>query len=161
MVSPRYRVNSPDVIDETIDGETVVIHLGTGDYYSLNGTATCAWTGIEQHADTEEIVDLLQSSFVGDRAPMELAVLELLRQLLAEGLIVSVDGERLTVGEPAPPAGSARRPFEAPTVEKYTDMQDLIQLDPVHEVGEMGWPQPAPAGLGPDGQRRAAGAGSA
>jgi len=25
-------------------------------------------------------------------------------------------------------------------VEKYTDMQDLVLLDPVHEVDERGWP---------------------
>ena len=31
-------------------------------------------------------------------------------------------------------------PFVPPTLEKYTDMQDLVLLDPVHEVDERGWP---------------------
>ena len=48
----------------------------------------------------------------------------------------------------APPNGSApadaARVFEAPRLEKYTDMQDLVLLDPVHEVDEQGWPQQRP-----------------
>jgi hypothetical protein len=38
----------------------------------------------------------------------------------------------------APPAGVS---FRAPRLEKHTDMQDLILLDPVHEVDpQRGWP---------------------
>jgi hypothetical protein len=29
-------------------------------------------------------------------------------------------------------------------LQKYTDMADLLLLDPIHEVDEQGWPQPAP-----------------
>lgn len=31
----RYRLNTPTVISEIIDGEVIVIHLGTGKYYSI------------------------------------------------------------------------------------------------------------------------------
>jgi len=41
-----------------------------------------------------------------------------------------------------PPAG--RPPFVKPILQKYTDMADLLLLDPIHEVGEQGWPHPAP-----------------
>ena len=34
--------------------------------------------------------------------------------------------------------------FEAPSLEKYTDMQDLVLLDPVHEVDQTGWPRQQP-----------------
>ena len=30
--------------------------------------------------------------------------------------------------------------FEAPALQVYTDMEDLLLLDPIHEVDEMGWP---------------------
>jgi hypothetical protein len=29
-------------------------------------------------------------------------------------------------------------------VAKYSDMEDLIMLDPIHEVDESGWPHPKP-----------------
>ena len=38
-----------------------------------------------------------------------------------------------------------RVPFEAPSFTTFTDMQDIILLDPVHEVDARGWPH-APAG---------------
>jgi hypothetical protein len=58
-----------------------------------------------------------------------------------ENLIVPCDGtdqrpEPATNGDRATP----RRRFQAPRFEKHTDMQDLILLDPVHEVADTGWP---------------------
>ena len=47
--------------------------------------------------------------------------------------------------------GVERVPYVPPVLEKFTDMQDLILLDPVHEVSERGWPHaaiPSAEGLG-------------
>ena len=32
------------------------------------------------------------------------------------------------------------RPYESPCLESYTDMEDLLLLDPIHDVGKTGWP---------------------
>jgi hypothetical protein len=42
------------------------------------------------------------------------------------------------------PSPASRRPFDEPLVERFTDMQNLLLLDPIHEVTEEGWPQQAP-----------------
>ena len=42
-------------------------------------------------------------------------------------------------------ASSTRVAFEAPVLEKYTDMQTLLLVDPVHEVDDRGWPHEAPS----------------
>ena len=34
--------------------------------------------------------------------------------------------------------------FETPVLEKYTDMAELLLLDPIHDVDATGWPHPAP-----------------
>ena len=39
----RVRADRPSVIDETFDGEAVLVHLGTGRYYALNAAATEVW----------------------------------------------------------------------------------------------------------------------
>jgi len=31
----EYRLNSPDVVQEELDGEVIVVHLISGSYYSL------------------------------------------------------------------------------------------------------------------------------
>jgi hypothetical protein len=41
------------------------------------------------------------------------------------------------------PIGTAE--FHAPVLQVYSDMQDLLLLDPIHEVDATGWPMPAPA----------------
>jgi hypothetical protein len=33
--------------------------------------------------------------------------------------------------------------WSAPTLEVFTDMQDLLLFDPIHEVGPEGWPYAA------------------
>jgi len=67
----------------------------------------------------------------------------LLADLLQEQLLVAADEQQLA----APPlerhgAGS-RPPFQMPVVERYTDMADLLLLDPIHDVNAEGWPHPA------------------
>jgi hypothetical protein len=42
-------------------------------------------------------------------------------------------------GQPLP-ADVLPAAFVAPVLHKHTDMQDLLLLDPIHEVDETGWP---------------------
>lgn len=136
----RLCINTPNVINEVMDGEAVIIDLASGDYYSLRGSGAFVWTAIEQQASTDEIVAAFVRTGAAPAAEVEAAVARLLEELTAEGLVVPADGHA-----EASPAES-RRPlptptgFEHPRLEKFTDMQDLILLDPVHEVDERGWP---------------------
>src|SRR2546429_9012419 len=140
-MTTRFRVNSPNVIHETIEGEVILIDLKTGTYYSLREAGAAIWQAIEQGAGEDEIEAELGLRYDASAAQIHDGVRELLAELEREGLIRAADGE-------ADPAvkwavsdnGSARLPFEAPRLEKHTDMQDLILLDPVHEVGAEGWP---------------------
>ena len=34
----RLRINTPKIVHETIDGETVILNLDNGNYYSLVGS---------------------------------------------------------------------------------------------------------------------------
>jgi hypothetical protein len=40
--------------------------------------------------------------------------------------------------------GGKRRAYVAPAFDRYTDMAELLLIDPVHDVDEAGWPQPLP-----------------
>jgi hypothetical protein len=134
----RYAVNSGQVISEIIDGEAVMINLTTGNYYSLNEVGAAIWDSIEAGASADEIVERLGGRYEGVQSEIEKATTGLIEELLREELIVAAerDGSVVSAVEPV----SDRPPFQAPLLEKHTDMQDLILLDPVHEVGEQGWP---------------------
>jgi hypothetical protein len=41
-----------------------------------------------------------------------------------------------------PPVAQAKRPFVIPSLQAYRDMQDMLSLDPIHDVEAAGWPVP-------------------
>lgn len=137
----RFRVNRPRVVHETLDGEVVAIDLRTGTYYSLASSGAAVWEAIERGLSIREVVDLLTRRYSAAATELEASITGLVEELRAEELIVPGDG---LVGEPtvAVEAGEeGGEPFEPPKLAKFEDMQDLILLDPVHEVDEeAGWP---------------------
>lgn len=142
--SQRYQINAPQVIGEVIDGEAIIVNLDSGAYYSVRDTGAELWQALEQGASPEQIITHWVASY--DAAPSAIAasVQALLEEFVQEQLIVPVDRVNVTsVMELTGAARSERLPFSKPTLEKYTDMADLLLLDPIHEVDEQGgWPRP-------------------
>lgn len=141
----RYRVNVPKVTSEIIDGEAIMINLESGSYYNLNPTGTDIWDGVEKGLTFSGIVALLARRYDGERSALEPSVTALVEQLKEEDLIREEPVEDADDAQPsllqqaAPDA--PRQKFVEPVLQKYTDMQDLILLDPIHEVDEQGWPR--------------------
>jgi hypothetical protein len=138
-----YRVNTPRVMHETIDDEVIVIDLNTGSYYSLRAAGAAIWHAVDRGLPEDEIPDAVATRYEGASEEIASAVAELLRELTEEGLIVSSNGSPdAPLGELSLPAQNdlPRERFQPPVLEKHTDMQDLILLDPVHEVDARGWP---------------------
>lgn len=141
----HYQSN-PQVIHETIDGETIIIDLGTGTYFSLQGSAPEIWSGIAAGEGDEALLARLQARYDGDAQEMRSGLSSFLEELRRDGLIAAGAGAEAAGSASAPaPTGGERLPFQAPRLERYTDMQDIILLDPVHKVDNQGWPHPAPA----------------
>lgn len=140
----RFRVNSPAVIHQTFESEAVIVNLETGDYFSLRGSGAEVWEAIVRGVPEEEIVAGLagEGGAGNGRGGVGDDVHGLFVELLREALIVPVEAGAIAAG-----AGvrqiARRRPYERPILEKFTDMRELLLLDPIHELDEMGWPRPA------------------
>jgi hypothetical protein len=140
MDAPSFRINAPDVINETIDGEAIILHLGTGRYYSAQGCGAQAWSWLSAGIPTACVVDLLAANYDSDRTTIEAALGRFVEQLRAEDLLAVSPSSAAEVPRPVVPPGD-REPFALPLLECYTDLQDLLLLDPVHEVDAgRGWP---------------------
>lgn len=144
----RWRISQPNVVHETLDGEVVAINLDTGSYYSLERVGAEVWAMIEKgDATTDEVVSGIARRYGGEG--VQPAVVGLLDELRREGLVAAYESAERGTSSPLKKydAGTGGPPFEAPVLRKYTDMQDLILLDPIHEVDETGWPnrEPEPA----------------
>jgi len=144
---PRYRVNGPDVVHQTIDGEAVIIHLARGFYYSLDKVGADVWAAIHERKDLSALLAALKARYTHTGTDLERAVVDFVEALRREELVVedSVDRASDTAESAANGApDSARVPFEPPVLHRYTDLQDLLSLDPIHQVDEAGWPEPRP-----------------
>lgn len=142
MSAARYRPNTPKVISETIDNEVVIINLGTGNYYSLQGSGALVWRGLDQGATLEEIEQHVLATFT-DASGVRDALDAFVEQLLGDGLLVAASDVPRSAPLLDDPSldGTPAPTFEPPRLERFTDMQDLILLDPVHDVdAEAGWP---------------------
>lgn len=129
-----------------MEEETIIVNLASGHYFSLQGANVTVWECLERGHDEAETVRYVESLYEVGNADVAASVSALVEQLRAEELIVPVEDGAM----PAEPFASiggpdgSPRPFAMPALSKFTDMQDIILLDPVHEVDARGWPH-APA----------------
>lgn len=131
--SVRYRINSPGVVSQTIDQETIIIHFESGNYYSTNQTGAMIWSLIENGATVGQIASHMQCSYEGDNQVIAEAAARFVEDLQREDLIVA-DTQSPSAQESVASPKSDRPAFAEPIVQKYTDMADLLLLDPVHEI---------------------------
>ncbi|MBD2459419.1 PqqD family protein [Oscillatoria sp. FACHB-1407] len=141
MTTPTFKINSPTIVQETIDGEVVIVNLAQGSYYSLLDTATDIWSGIEQGLSQPAIVNKLLQLYDVQPDVAETTVQTFLQQLQTEEIIVpDANSNGAQVEELVAQPNVVKTAFKAPVLSKYTDMEELLALDPIHDVDEMGWP---------------------
>ncbi len=145
----RFRISGPQIIHETIDEEVIIINLDNGNYYSLDKVGAEIWGLVESGATVRETAEAITHRYEGSRAVIETAVNQLIAEFQQEDLIVPDKGKEPRsikgLNTQAETGMETEKPgFEAPILHKYTDMQDLLLLDPIHEVDEAGWPHTNP-----------------
>lgn len=141
----------PDVIDETFDGEAVLVHLVTGCYYALNPAASAIWTLLAPGRSAQGVTAALAARHATDPAQLAPVVDAFLAELRSEQLVVAADAVADDATDPGGDPQAEAGPFGAPALQRFTDLQDLLMLDPIHDIdldGD-GWPVAAqPDGAG-------------
>lgn len=138
------RINAPNVVSEQFEREIVVVNLETGCYFSLLGSAPTIWQALEQGPTPIDqlihAITLAHDCSGVDAHPM---IINLLHELLNQNLIIASEPPEtpITTTELCPHASTL---FEPPILEVFTDLQDILLLDPIHDVDEAGWPVAAP-----------------
>lgn len=130
-----YRVNE-QIVAETFDDETVLIDVDKGVYFSMHGSAHAIWRSFEEPRTALSVcAELAADLSAADRSAVE----KLVEELAERNLIIAVEEAVPSPAKPLPSLVLAS--FAAPALGVYTDLADLIGIDPVHEVDEQaGWP---------------------
>lgn len=86
----RLRV-SDDVVFRELDGEAVVLNLGSGMYFGLDEVGTRVWSLIEAHGDLRSVYNALLDEY--DVAPeiLERDLVGLVSEMAEKGLLIRSD----------------------------------------------------------------------
>ena len=137
----RLTLRSDNIASTIIDGEGVIINLSTGVYYSLTGSGLEAWTWIEQGHSLGAVAEAFASRYEISLEQADGDVRQLAEEMLKEELVNIADGPP---GQARiPQATGDKSPYQAPVLEAYRDMEDLLALDPpMPGLRDVPWQQP-------------------
>lgn len=138
----RYEADAIRISHERLNDEVIIINFESGAYYSGTGSFADLWSLLLQGASDSEAADHLAALYGLAATKILPDLREVIGQLLAKNLLAEAPG-RDTPPVLSLPDGE-RGDWAAPAFAEYTGMWDLIQLDPIHEVSEAGWPLAPP-----------------
>ncbi|HRZ75855.1 MAG TPA: PqqD family protein [Bacteroidales bacterium] len=146
FIQERLRVNHPHAVHDTIDGETIIVNLKNGHYYSFDKTGVAVWEVIARGGDLGLLLSCLQEQGGDNAVGLGDALSDFVAALLREELVIAD-------ASPSPPEGAMADAEvsalaarlggtpEPPVLHRYADMQDMLLLDPIHDTDERGWPR--------------------
>ena len=125
----RIELNSGDVAAKEIDGEILVMNVANGMYYSLDGVSAVAWRLLAAGHSLDQVAAALADAYGVDESSTLTDVTDLAVHLVDEGLVkVSTSGgytDRPTIA-----SVEEHMSYSAPRLTSYSDMADLLALDP-------------------------------
>jgi Coenzyme PQQ synthesis protein D (PqqD) len=140
-----YCIEKAEVVSDIIDGEAIMLHRTFGDYFSTEGVGGLIWQWIGEGRSRSQILNMLNARFSASLAEIATAVDSFLDDLVAHKLVRQiVEGdESATETLIEPQKTNAEVEFVRPTLHVYSDIRNMVLLDPIHDVDEnSGWPMP-------------------
>ena len=146
----RFHLAGPEIISETFDdGESIVVNLENGYYFSLNPVGGLLFDLLGSGESLAATEAAIAARYEAEPYTIRAAIAEFAKLLIEEGLLAeggppgggAADGRSADGAAAGPGDGAgARAPFDVPVLIAYTDMQDLLLADPIHDYDETGWP---------------------
>ena len=126
----RFEIKSPEVVFDEIDGEYVIVDLASGKYFRIQGESSKLFAWIISGQELQTSSDSLSSRIA---------------ELIDSTVRTLVDNSIIRESTTQKSAGISEEimSFELNefVIEEFTDLQDIIGLDPIHEVDlNQGWP---------------------
>jgi hypothetical protein len=133
-----HRLNRDTFAFECFDKEIVALNLVEGVYYAFGGAAVAAWPYIIAQHSEPVIASALAKRYDVEADVLSHDLTEFVERLVQEKILLTapetnsdIDCSQLAfLGE-----------YEGFIFERHADMEDLLTLDPIHDVDpRTGWP---------------------
>ncbi len=144
-LSLKYKINAPHIVHDTIDGETILVNLKNGNYYSFDKSGVVIWEVITQNGTINELIKIIIDIFNKPKGKIENVITKFIEKLISENILIVDNDEiaepfNLNTEEIKLKYKDIISNFEDPVLHVYADMQDMLLLDPIHDTDEKGWP---------------------
>lgn len=130
-----FALGAPTIVSEVINGEAIIIDMQSGNYYSTEGLGTSLWLAATAGQDRATLIGSIGVSYPESREASADAD-TFLNVLLENKLLIEIASNGAIVDDLVGSIGA----YVCPKLQRHSDMQDLIMLDPIHDVDAVGWP---------------------
>jgi len=141
-MSVLFRIRESAVASEIIDGEAIIMQLRTGHYFSARGSGAAIWSLFAQGVDLETITQVIADKTGAATDDVQAGVSQFAAEAERHALGAleeALDADAVATVPALPEV------WAVPVLEVFSDMQDLLLLDPIHDVSdEVGWPMQKP-----------------
>jgi hypothetical protein len=131
----HFLVANKRLVSDEFDDETVIIDVEKGIYYSLHGITVLIWRIFQVPRSVSLVLDEAAEAFAETDC---LAIRQTMEGLIGHEILLVVEP---TTDNPQRLNCFAAAAFAPPVFQVFSDLSELIAIDPVHEVEEAaGWP---------------------
>ena len=132
----NYVLNEAKMFADITDGIAIVINSETGIYYGMNSFATNVYENIVAGAPVEKVLSAIKA-LAGAPAGIEDNFKMFIAAMLEKGILVESGAADADVNINVEAAEESEFALE---FKEYSDAQELLLADPIHEVKEeTGW----------------------
>ena len=123
----RFQMNDAEVTATVIDGEAIMINLGSGVYYSTDAVGARIWELASAGANLPEIANIIAIEYATSEEKTKEDASAILSEFVTEKLLVPHDYASV----PAPVVSDASQgAYAKPHLEVYREIGHLLALDP-------------------------------
>ena len=137
-----YTIDKSRFVFEQFDKEMVLINLEDGLYYNVSDTGTEVLQLLEQGLTVAEVVDILSAHY-SNTEELPGLVEGFFAKLKEQGILIphpqGVPASSVSSAKETPRNGAMSH-FAPPVLTRFDDMQEILLLDPIHQVSAQGWP---------------------
>ena len=125
-----FQVDTDQAIWKIIDGEAVMVHADSSEYFGLNASGTVLWQVLATStSSTEQLAVLLAERFDRESAGATLEVTAFVDKAVAAGLIAQATPDESDAGPTSAPDTTTPQtsgPYEPPELVKFGDLATLV-----------------------------------
>lgn len=128
----NFNINAAVYDLEDFDDEIVLVNIQTGVYFTMSESAPLIIRELSKGVNLSQVFDDIDTSKHDINA--KVAIKNFIEILIQEKILV--ENPSIEIGNTI----DCNSINSLPLYKKFEDMGDLIKLDPIHDVSDLGWP---------------------